>query len=77
MPVASYFLGVNEINNKLYAIGGSNHDSLLDLVQELEAVLIKYYYDSLNRLNTVVTPDKTLNYQYDENGNLILRSIVQ
>ncbi len=39
--------------------------------------VINYYYDSLNRLNTIVTPKKTIIYQYDENGNLIRRAINQ
>ncbi|SHL06525.1 LamG-like jellyroll fold domain-containing protein, partial [Desulforamulus aeronauticus] len=36
---------------------------------------INYIYDSLNRLNMVVTPNKAINLQYDNNGNLIRRTI--
>ncbi len=46
-------------------------DSTLDAYIPLN----NYTYDSLNRLNTIVTPNKTINYQYDDNGNLIQRTI--
>lgn len=48
-------------------------DSSLDV----NIPVINYVYDSLNRLNTIVTPKKTINYQYDGNGNLIQRTINQ
>lgn len=42
---------------------------------EANVPVINYVYDSLDRLNTIVTPDKTINYQYDDNGNLIRRTV--
>ena len=42
---------------------------------EANVPAITYIYDSLNRLNNIVTPNKTMHYQYDNNGNLIKRVI--
>ncbi|SHK37484.1 hypothetical protein [Desulforamulus aeronauticus] len=51
-------------------------ETFVDLLQLTNIqVSNKSLYDNMNRLNTIYLPTKTINYQYDSNGNLIKRTI--
>ncbi|WP_347487984.1 S8 family serine peptidase [Desulfoscipio sp. XC116] len=74
-------LAATSVNGKIYAIGGSGVSGHLNIVQEFGLELSdlhQYQYDDNNCLDYIITPvGQTIDYQYDNNGNLIRRMLIQ
>ncbi|TEB16644.1 Thermophilic serine proteinase precursor [Pelotomaculum sp. FP] len=80
MPTPRHLLAAAAVNNRIYAIGGYGIDNILNTVEELVLETGSYEYEytynensSLRYLN--LPSGQTIEYQYDNNNNLIRRFI--